>query len=118
MNRKKTTRWKENRIFNVHPKLPLAHSRSHDSVRLQLAPPWSLTVRGGGNPPRLNEQRSPRKSWLKILLILPARQSHLRWTVFRPSAVPVTVATVEVGRVEDTVVNSRVEPCNPAAGRG
>ena len=31
----------------------------------------------------------------------------MRRTVFRPSAVPVTVAAVEVGRVEDTVVNSR-----------
>jgi HlyD family secretion protein len=31
----------------------------------------------------------------------------LRWTVFRPAAVPVTVFQVDKGRVEDTVVNSR-----------
>lgn len=60
--------------------------------------------------PRLNEQRSQRKRWLKTLLILAALSGGvvlLRWTVFRPSAIPVTVAKVEVGRVEDTVVNSR-----------
>jgi HlyD family secretion protein len=31
----------------------------------------------------------------------------LRWTVFRPAPVPVTVYRVDKGRVEDTVVNSR-----------
>jgi len=48
--------------------------------------------------------------WVKRLLILGAvvvAIVGLRLTVFRPAPVPVTVFTVEKGRVEDTVVNSR-----------
>lgn len=50
------------------------------------------------------------KSWLKTLLALglgAAGVIVLRLTVFRPTPVPVTVHTVSLGRVEDTVVNSR-----------
>lgn len=42
-----------------------------------------------------------------ILGALAAAVVLLRWTVFRPQPVPVTVLPVESGRVEDTVVNSR-----------
>jgi HlyD family secretion protein len=48
--------------------------------------------------------------WVKRLLILGGAVAVivvLRLTVFRPAPVPVTVFTVEKGRVEDTVVNSR-----------
>jgi HlyD family secretion protein len=50
------------------------------------------------------------KSWLKFVLtmaVLAGGVMALRFTVFRPQPVPVTVAEVETGRVEDTVVNSR-----------
>jgi len=56
------------------------------------------------------EQRRQRAWWLKPLLIvalLGAGVALLRFTVFRPKPVPVTVHRVETGRVEDTVVNSR-----------
>ncbi|MFB3909491.1 MAG: efflux RND transporter periplasmic adaptor subunit [Candidatus Eisenbacteria bacterium] len=48
--------------------------------------------------------------WTRRLLILGGIVLVvliLRWTVFRPEPVPVTVATVERGRVESTVVNTR-----------
>ena len=50
------------------------------------------------------------KKWFKSLLILGlcvAGAFLLRWTVFKPKPVPVTVYRVGTGRVEDTVVNSR-----------
>ncbi|MBM3853809.1 MAG: efflux RND transporter periplasmic adaptor subunit, partial [Verrucomicrobia bacterium] len=50
------------------------------------------------------------KSWWKPLLILAlcaAAVVALRLTVFRPARVPVTVHAASLGRVEDTVVNSR-----------
>ena len=51
----------------------------------------------------------PRR-WLKTLGLLAALVAvgcGLRWTVFRPVAIPVTVQPAEIGRVENTVVNSR-----------
>jgi len=42
-----------------------------------------------------------------LLAILGGSGVLLRYTVFRPALVPVTVHAVETGRVEDTVVNSR-----------
>ena len=42
-----------------------------------------------------------------LLAILGGSGILLRYTVFRPALVPVTVYAVETGRVEDTVVNSR-----------
>lgn len=48
--------------------------------------------------------------WLKFLLVVAvvaAGGAVLRFTVLRPKLVPVTVHRVGVGRVEDTVVNSR-----------
>jgi len=50
------------------------------------------------------------KKWFKSLLILGlclVGVIALRLTVFKPNPVPVTVYRVGVGRVEDTVVNSR-----------
>jgi HlyD family secretion protein len=50
------------------------------------------------------------KRWQKRTLILAAVAVvivFLRLVVFRPEPVPVTVYTVDTGRVEDTVVNSR-----------
>jgi HlyD family secretion protein len=50
------------------------------------------------------------KVWLKVTLCVAAFAAGiaaLRLTVFRAKPVPVTVAEVELGRVEDTVVNSR-----------
>ena len=50
------------------------------------------------------------KKWVKSFLILGlclAGVIALRFTVFKPKPVPVTVHRVGVGRVEDTVVNSR-----------
>jgi len=50
------------------------------------------------------------KSWLKFILaivVLAGVVLALRVTVFRPKPVPVTVAKIEAGRVEDTIVNSR-----------
>lgn len=50
------------------------------------------------------------KKWFKSLLILGlciAGAILLRMTVFKPQPVPVTVYRVGIGRVEDTVVNSR-----------
>jgi HlyD family secretion protein len=50
------------------------------------------------------------KKWLKSLLILGlciGGAFLLRFTVFKPQPVPVTVHRVGAGRVEDTVVNSR-----------
>lgn len=50
------------------------------------------------------------KRWFKPLLILglcSAGAILLRLTVFKPKPVPVTVYKVGIGRVEDTVVNSR-----------
>ena len=55
------------------------------------------------------EQRQPAR-WLKplvILIVLAGGAVLLRLTVLRPQAIPVTVHRVEIGRVEDTVVNSR-----------
>ncbi len=48
--------------------------------------------------------------WAKRILVLAAAAVVLlvlRWTVFRPEPVPVTVSAVGRGRVEDSVVNSR-----------
>lgn len=48
--------------------------------------------------------------WTKRLLVIAGIVAViviLRVTVFRPSPVPVTVCRVDLGRVEDTVVNSR-----------
>ena len=56
------------------------------------------------------EQRRQRTWWLKPLLIVALVAGGvvlLRLTVLRPKLVPVTVHRVEMGRVEDTVVNSR-----------
>src|SRR5512137_475505 len=56
------------------------------------------------------EQPRQRAGWIKLLLILAVLAgggAALRFTVFRPKPVPVTVHRVETGRVEDTVVNSR-----------
>jgi HlyD family secretion protein len=50
------------------------------------------------------------KKWFKSLLVLAlcvAGAFLLRLTVFKPKPVPVTVYRVGIGRVEDTVVNSR-----------
>jgi HlyD family secretion protein len=50
------------------------------------------------------------KRWQKRLLILLAAAAavlFLRFVLFRPEPVPVSVYTVDRGRVEDTVVNSR-----------
>lgn len=50
-----------------------------------------------------------RKSVQAVLVIglIASIITGLRFTVFRPKPVPVTIARVEAGRVEDTVVNSR-----------
>src|SRR5512147_185895 len=56
------------------------------------------------------EQRRQRTWWLKPLVfmaILAGGGAFLRLTVLRPKLVPVTVHRVEIGRVEDSVVNSR-----------
>ena len=56
------------------------------------------------------EQPPQRTRWLKPLVIvgaLVAAALFLRWTVFRPKPVAVSVYRVAKGRVEDTVVNSR-----------
>jgi HlyD family secretion protein len=56
------------------------------------------------------EQRRQRTWWLRPLLIVAAIGAAgflARLTVLRPKTVPVTVHRVELGRVEDTVVNSR-----------
>ncbi len=56
------------------------------------------------------QQQHQRRSWLKLLLIvagLAAVILLLRFTVWRERPVPVTVHTVQAGRVEDSVVNSR-----------
>ncbi len=56
------------------------------------------------------EQRRNRTWWVKpliLLVVLAAAAVALRFTVFRPKLVPVTVQRVETGRVEDSVVNSR-----------
>jgi HlyD family secretion protein len=48
--------------------------------------------------------------WIRRLLIVAAIVVVilvLRWTVFRPAPIPVTVCRTSYGRVEDTVVNSR-----------
>lgn len=45
--------------------------------------------------------------WLLIVALLSGAAVALRLTVFRPEPVPVTVYRVEVGRVEETVTNSR-----------
>lgn len=58
----------------------------------------------------LIEQNARPKRWLKtlgLIAVLVAGVWLLRVTVFRPVAIPVTVHPVEVGRVENTVVNSR-----------
>lgn len=50
------------------------------------------------------------KTWLKTLLavgLIAAGVVLLRLTVFRPAPIPVTVHAAGLGRVEDTVVNSR-----------
>ena len=55
-------------------------------------------------------QRRAGTWWLKPLLILSVLVGVvvlLRLTILRPKLVPVTVRSVELGRVEDTVVNSR-----------
>jgi HlyD family secretion protein len=55
-------------------------------------------------------QRRQRTRWLQPLLFLAALAvagAGLRFTVLRPRPVPVTVQRVEIGRVEDSVVNSR-----------
>lgn len=56
------------------------------------------------------EQRRQRTRWLKPLLIVALVAGVVvlvRLTLLRPKLVPVTVHRVEMGRVEDTVVNSR-----------
>lgn len=56
------------------------------------------------------QQQHQRRSWLKLLFIvagLAAAILLLRFTVWRERPVPVTVHTVQAGRVEDSVVNSR-----------
>lgn len=56
------------------------------------------------------EQRRQRTWWLKpllILILLAGGVVALRLTVLRPKVVPVTVQRVGMGRVEDSVVNSR-----------
>jgi HlyD family secretion protein len=56
------------------------------------------------------EQRRQPTQWLKPLLfvaVIAVVALLLRLTVLRPKLVPVTVQRVEMGRVEDTVVNSR-----------
>jgi HlyD family secretion protein len=58
----------------------------------------------------MNSQHRQPTWWLKPLLIivlLAGGAVLLRFTVFRPPAIPVTVHRVDKGRVEDTVVNSR-----------
>jgi len=58
----------------------------------------------------LTEHVRQRARWRNSLLILGAVAlgiAVLRLTVLRPELVPVSVQEVEVGRVEDTVVNSR-----------
>jgi HlyD family secretion protein len=57
----------------------------------------------------IEQQRSSRK-WLKRLAVIGfvlGAMLLLRLTFFRPQPVPVTVHRVDVGLVEDTVVNSR-----------
>lgn len=58
----------------------------------------------------MTQPGTQRKRWLKTLLLIAALGAvvlALRLTVFRPVSVPVTVHRVELGQVEDTVVNSR-----------
>lgn len=60
--------------------------------------------------PILIDQGSQRNKWFRplgILFALVAGAVLLRLTIFQPAAVSVTVFRVEMGRVEDTVVNSR-----------
>lgn len=57
---------------------------------------------------RTNQRSSAR--WLRIVLLLAVLSGVgvlLRYTLFRPALVPVTVHRVGSGRVEDSVVNSR-----------
>ncbi len=59
-------------------------------------------------PVRLAARVSPR--WVRRMLVLAAFALlfvALKWTVLRPSAIPVSVARAELGRVEETVTNSK-----------
>jgi HlyD family secretion protein len=70
----------------------------------------AVTALSSGHLERLFLKGNSVKKWFKSLLILGlclAGASLLRFTVFKPQPVPVTVYRVGTGRVEDTVVNSR-----------
>lgn len=80
---------------------------------MAIAPlPRPVLPRGGAatRVAALTQPTRTARSWMRLavlLAILGGGGVVLRYTVFRPALVPVTVHPVETGRVEDTVVNSR-----------